>query len=440
MGAMTSEMKIEVDWLPPFQGTEEIGRTSASIQIHFGLENATRFEDAWSESIQQGARVPAYPLALWLASSWWRIRWEPAPSRIALAANAHAADSNWRMSHELPAAGYGFLWPQLTFCSDGEGILVNCRRSSSLSSEPVRYLSEFESFVPAEVFERETDAFLDLVLRRLDKLGRTDLHALWEEIQEERGSQTQSALRRREAQLGFDPDEAPGELMTSLFRLAATAGEAAIDEIASACAGSDPAQELSKVESLAGQEGIRGRIDLPRQSGGIDPLAPPWQRGRQLSASVRKSLGIGLAPLNDKDLAALLQIRSEDLRQSAGSAAISPVGLAVKNGSHESFNLHFRKRNPAARRFEAARFLADYLCSRDAWLPVTDTGTARQKVQRAFAAEFLCPIDGLKEYLGDDFVPEALEDAAEHFGISEMAIESHLANNGLISRGFAHSR
>lgn len=440
MGAMTPEMKIEVAWLPPFQGTEEIGRTSASIQIHFGAETATRFEDAWSESIQQGARVSAYPLALWLASSWWRIRWEPAPIRIRLVTSPQVADSNWRLSHELPAAGYGFIWPQLTFCSDGEGILVSCHRSSVLSSEPVRYLSEFESFVSAPAFERETDAFIELVLRRLDKIGKTDLHSLWEEVSQERRDPIQSAHRRREARLGYDPDDAPQQLLSDLFRLATTAGEGAIDEIAPACAGGNPEEQLRRVERQASQEGIRGRIDLTPQSWGLSSATPPWQRARLLATSVRKSLGVDLAPLTDTDLASILQIRPDDLRQNSSAAAASPIGLAVRHGSSGRVDLHFRKRNIPARRFEAARFLADYLCTGDSWLPVADTGTSRQKVQRAFAAEFLCPIDALKSYLGDNFLPEAIEEAAVQFGVSERAIESHLANNGLIPRSLVHSQ
>src|ERR1019366_5492696 len=181
-------------------------RTSATIQIRFGSENATRFEDAWSQSVQHGARVSAYPLALWLASSWWRIRWEPLPSRIRLVQNEIPVDADWRMSHELPAAGYGFIWPQVSFASDGQGILVSCRRSPALSDEPVRYLSEFEVFVPVRDFEKETDKFLDLVLRRLDSLGETELHILWREVLGERADPTQSAARRIEARLGYEPD------------------------------------------------------------------------------------------------------------------------------------------------------------------------------------------------------------------------------------------
>src|ERR1035437_10101962 len=123
--SMSSAMSIELEWLPPFEGMEEVRRTSATMQIRFGSENATRFEDAWSQSVQNGARVSAYPLALWLASSWWRIRWEPLPSRIRLAQGGIPADADWRMSHELSAAGYGFIWPQVAFASDGQVIGVS---------------------------------------------------------------------------------------------------------------------------------------------------------------------------------------------------------------------------------------------------------------------------------------------------------------------------
>jgi hypothetical protein len=133
-----------------------------------------------------------------------------------------------------------------------------------------------------------------------------------------------------------------------------------------------------------------------------------------------------------------LQISPDDLKPKP--AAHAPIGLAVRTGNGH-IKLHFHKRNRPARRFEAARFIADYLSSEinGRWLPVTDTATVRQKMQRAFAAEFLCPIGSLRSYLGDEFLPEALEDAAEHFGISEMAIKSHLANHHLIPRTLVDS-
>src|ERR1700733_5100776 len=230
-------MSIELKWLPPFHGPDEVGRTSASIQIRFGNENATRLEDVWSQSVQDVARVSAYPLAVWFASSWWRIRWEPLPSRIRLAQDEGPANANWRMSHELPAAGYGFIWPQLIFASDGEAIRVICRQSPILSKEPVHYLSEFEVSVPAREFESGIDSFIDLVLRRLDTLRETELHVLWREVLAERADAEQSAVRKLEARLGYDADEAPPHVLEQLLNLAREAGGDAADEIAPVCAG-----------------------------------------------------------------------------------------------------------------------------------------------------------------------------------------------------------
>ncbi len=435
---MTPGMSIELNWLPPFQGTPEIGRTSASVQIRFGAENATRFEDVWSQSVQEGVRVSAYPLAVWLASSWWRLRWEPPPARIHLTQDEVPADINWRMSHELPAAGYGFIWPQLEFASDGESIRVICRRSSALSHEPVHYLSEFEVAVPAQEFEREIDNFMDLVLRRLDNLVETELHVLWRDVLAERADREQSTARKIEARLGYDADDASVELLEHFLNLSIEAGADTTDEIAPVCAGSDPVGVLENVITLASRPGIQGRISIPTHAGVPNGALPPWQRARQFATAVRRSLGLGVEPLNDKALSELLQISADDLN--AKPPAHAPMGLAVRMGDQD-LKLLFHKRNRPARRFEAARFIADYISAEgsDRWLPITDSGTARQKLQRAFAAEFLCPIDSLRSYLGDDFLPEAFEDAAEHFGISEMAIKSHLANHHLIPRTLVDS-
>ena len=432
-------MSIELKWLPPFQGTPEIGRTSATIQIRFGTESATRSWDVWSESVQDGTRVSAYPIAIWLASSWWRIRWEPLPSRIRLTQDQVAADTHWRMSHELPAAGYGFIWPQLGFASDGESIRVICRQSPALSQEPVHYLSEFDVAVPAPEFEQGIDSFMDLVLRRLDTLGETDLHLLWREVLAERADREQSAARKMEARLGYDADEAPPDLLQRLLTLATEVGADAIDEIAPVCAGSDPTGALQEVIGMASRPGIQGRISIPAHESVPNGSAPPWQRARQLATSVRSSLGLGGERLDDQTLSELLRISPEDLNEKPSVHA--SMGLAVRTGNDRDLKLLFHERNRPARRFEAARFIADYLSAEgsDQWLPITDAATARQKLQRAFAAEFLCPIDSLRSYLGDEFLPEAFEDAAEHFGISEMAIKSHLANHHLIPRTLVES-
>jgi hypothetical protein len=434
---MNSAMKMDVKWTSPFHGSEEIRHTSAQIWIRFGDSNATRLDDDWSKSVHEYALLSAYPMALWLAASWWRLRWEPLPTRMKLGVSGEMADPRWRMSHELPAAGYGFVWPPLTFASDGETIRVECRPSAILTKSPVRYLSDFHISVSSQEFEREVDGFLDLVLRRLDPMGETDLHALWREVREERADSAQAALRRLEARLGFDPDEAPGELLDEMLAFGTQVGNEAADEIAPVCAGSDPAKVFEEVQAFAALPGIVGRIALPIRDSVLNRTDPPWQRGKTLAHAVREACGLGGEKLTDEKLGELIQVPKRTMAEWDDVPLRAPMGLAIRGD--EDLKLLFRKRNRVGRRFEAARFIADQLCSAavDKWLPLTDAGTSRQKLQRAFAAEFLCPIESLRSYLGDEFRDEAFEDAAEHFGISEKAVTSHLVNNRLIPRTLA---
>jgi hypothetical protein len=429
---MISKISIETNWLPPFQGTEEVRKTSAELRISFGDKVATRFEDDWSQSVQERTRVAAYPLAMWLASSWWRLRWEPAPAKFRLQHDQSVVETHWRMSHELPAAGQGFIWPCLSFESDGETIVVLCRQSNPLTSEPVRYLSEFATVVLAREFELAVDDFVNLVCSRLDP-SRTELHSLWQDVLSERANPEEAESRKIEARLGYDPDEASPSLIERFVKLAADAGANSASEIAPVCAGPNPAKSLQDILDLASETGIQGKIivpPLPKESS----ANPPWQRASALAELARKALGLNGKPVDDKSLCDLLEIPATtfDLKP----ATKADIGLAVRTNGEQGFNFLFHKRNRLARRFEAARFICDYASSLggDRWLPVTDARTARQKMQRAFAVEFLCPIDALREFLDDELNPEAFEEASEYFGISEMAIRSHLANNHLIPR------
>jgi hypothetical protein len=300
-----------------------------------------------------------------------------------------------------------------------------------LTSEPVRYLSEFWAAVPASEFEQAVDAFINLVLGRLNE-KETELAALWREVLRERADAEQMKARKIEARLGFDPDEAPASLVRDFLELAGHAGQDAADEIAPICTGDSPAQSLQQIITLASAPGIPGRIELPLRSESSDQSLPPWLRAKSLARSARKALGLNGMPLSDESLCQLLQISTEDLRSQPTNRA--NLGLAVRTDDEMGFKFNFHRKHLFSRRFEAARFIGDCVSASDKWLPLTDARTARQKMQRAFAAEFLCPIDALRKFLNDEFTPEAFEDASDYFRISEMAITSHLANNHLIPR------
>ena len=342
------------------------------------------------------------------------------------------------MAHEMPGAGHGYLWPLLTFASDGEVVDAICRPSNPLSPEPVRYVTDFREAIQARSFERALDEFVALVLARLDAVGlsATDLHLLWDEVLAERADPSVTLSRTLEAKLGFEPDDAPDTLLSRLVTLSEHAGTAAAEEIAPACAGSNPAQTLDSIEALARSSGTEAHFALPASLLSLPPngSVTPWQKGKYLASEIRRAYDLGSRPITDQELAEILQIPAEALQKSPAVGARRPLGLGIRNGKNGDLKLLFRKRTRPALRFEATRFLGDQISTpvQERWLPVTDTGTARQKTQRAFAVEFLCPIAALEEYLHYDFSPEAVEEAGEYFGISELAVKSHLANHGRI--------
>ena len=88
------------------------------------------------------------------------------------------------------------------------------------------------------------------------------------------------------------------------------------------------------------------------------------------------------------------------------------------------------------RRFELARLLGDRLAGNaDGRLfPATLAYTYRQKLQRAFAAELLCPFEALEDMLRGDYSAESIEDAAEYFIVSERAVRTLLVNHGRLDR------
>jgi len=425
---MTSRFSIDVSWLPGCVGPPEVRDTAAILTITIGDAVATRVEDTWAKTVQPATRVSVYPLALWIASSWWRLRWESRPFRT-------APDLSWRMAHEMPASGRGFLWPALAFDSDGEEVTAISRPSSPLSDEPFRYLADFQENIEASVFERTVDAFLKLVLARLEAVGikETHLQSIWEDLEEERKDSALSRRRKIEAQLGFEPDDAPNDLLDRLDQLSFRAGAAAVEELAPVCAGVQPEHVLAQIEQFAELPGREGHIALPSFSAAYrSEAAVPWERGRELAKLVRKACGLGSGPIVDRDLAGFLKIPEEELQRTTSTGIRPPVGLAIRNGDDGRVKLLFRKRNGPALRFEAARFLAEMISApeTDHWLPTTDSTTARQKVQRAFAAEFLAPIEALRDFLKGDFSTEAIEVGSEYFGVSELAVKSHLANHG----------
>eukprot|EP01137_Pigoraptor_chileana_P034837 Opistho-2@27966 len=133
---MMANLRISAEWDAASSGDPEIAATAARLSILVDSVSLTRNEDIWARTVRDNVFLSAYPLAMWFASSWWRLNYEPLPTQ--------QPGHDWRMSHELGAANHGFVWPRIIFIPDGES--VHMWAGPSLTAEQsVQYLQGLDT-------------------------------------------------------------------------------------------------------------------------------------------------------------------------------------------------------------------------------------------------------------------------------------------------------
>lgn len=431
-----AELRINAKWMAAASGEPEVTATAALVDIYVDNISLTRNQDIWAETVRDNVFVSAYPLAMWFASSWWRLNHEPLPTQ--------QPGHDWRMAHELGAANHGFVWPRVIFVPDGEAIHV-WAGASMTPDQSVQYLQALK--VPRMIaltgFQQSVERFIHSVLARLDAKGLagSNLAHLWALVQEDLAAPEAVRRRKLEAELGFDPEECPEQALNAALQWESQIGDAALSELAPAIAASGATPDLALIGQLASADGIVGNPAISPDS--IDHLdhGAPWERAIHDARALRHKMGNVSGQVTDHSLHELLGMSSEAAANWSASVGRSPVAVAIPMDDHQ---LKFvpRRHSPAGKRFELARFLGEYIrpSTHEArWLASTDLSTFRQKYQRAFAAEFLCPIDSLTSFLGGDFSSYAIEEASAEFDVSEQTITSLLLNNGYIHHPWAES-
>ena len=425
---------IDFKWLDKESGSPVARAAFAEIEIAASGVYATDLLDLTSRTTRNVIRVSAYTLALWFAHNWWRLRWEPERSSI-----------SWKMSHSIGAAGEGYLWPSVSFISDGKVIQVQSRATSANSPQPIRFLNSFDNNVSAVAFERAVDIFMEAVIGRLKELSITDevLSSLWNEVLEERMDADLSLWRRLEAVLGIDPDEAPdAALLPNLVAATKEYGTAAMEELAAE-------SQLSVMEDLAilwnGARRNANTLTIPA----CDRLSEEvkkelsatlfsWQAAISAARTAREVWSLGKGPLKNIDIADLFQTTDRILKAQDDDSP-APINAGYRLEKADVMSASLNSRFEESRRFALFRLVADHLMApqSDRLLPAGQKSkTQRQKFQRAFAQELLCPYDDLISDIGSaDPTDEEIEEAAHYFMVSPIMIQTILVNRGDVDRG-----
>jgi hypothetical protein len=416
--------------------------TEADIGLFVGDLCLTELEDRRAKTVRPTFRASAYRLAFWLAENWWRLHWEP-----------EAAHLDWQLSHNLAAVGAGYLWPALTIVSDGQEVTLKMHSSAVTATEDIRYLHRQDWRIPLESFTTGVDHFIGAVIERLLACGHpgSALETLWNEIRAERQDAETARWRKLEALAGLDPGTDSGAFLDSLLVQQPVIGPSGLEELIAACQATtqDTLNKLADAReqgamnlALPDSETLRSRIQAQWQQASAQTaqaglaIQAPWQRAYQAADTLRASWMLEPGPINNATLAEALGADEQQLF-APSTAMPSTISAGFRGDRSGQFTVALAARAPTGRRFALARLLGDNLATADTehLLLATPSKTARQKFQRAFAQQLLCPVADLKQFFGaDNPDDERIEDAATEFDVSPLLVKTTLVNHGLLDR------
>ncbi len=434
---MSSSFAIQYKWLRKGRTKEPERASQADISILVNDVNLTHNTDLLHVISHDFARLSALHLSMWFADNWWRLLWEP---------DSGSRTPEWQMRHNIGAAGGGYVWPNLSFISDWNTISVHGTPTVPRAAEPIYYTRDYHYFVSASSFEQGIDDFVNATIDKLAVANPsyTDIGSLWNEVVEERNDHEVSQWRKLEACLGYDPDEAPEGLLEGLRREYSRYGTNAIHELA-AGSGNQTVNHLrdvvedvethgSTVQSPQYQEIRKGFAERS-----LDPNALPWQRAVQAAKTARQVWGLGDGPIQSNTLGDIFGI-SLDEPSGGGHYDMhrAPFSVGIRSDkSEEGFRVSLHQRHLYGRRFTLTRLVGDYIAAQqdEPLMPATHVTTSRQKFQRAFAQEFLCPWDELAYFFsGKSLDSENFDEAAEYFQVSSWVVTRTLVNHGWLDR------
>ena len=431
---MKEALDIAVSWERLDEGAVEECACFGLLTIRQGNRLLTEGIDGFIDSTRRGPLVSGYHLAEWLAWNWWRLTGEPMPKRMS---------HDWSFAHSLATIGAGYLWPNISIFSDREHTVLIAKPTHPDGFAPFRFTADQAIILPTRQFVAVVDRFMEQIQGQLraKAIPLTNFDRIFDELQAERTDSKMAAGRKLEALLGCDPDEASVEEIERLFADAEGFGWDAIQELA---ADHQPGRSIPRMSDLTA---LAATIGTDTRPGDIPLLpttelpprdqVPAWRHGYETARVLRVACGLQSGPLPDQRLADLSGVSVQVLAASPSAGHVFAFSLDDESG--KAGHIVLRSKWATGRRFELARLLGDRLTTgylNERLLPATRAYTYRQKFQRAFAAELLCPFEALKEQMDGDYSADAREDVAHYFGVSERTVTTLLVNYKCIDRSY----
>lgn len=410
-------MKSSVDWHDDgVNAAHEERATVADLTLHLGALNVTKHlnDDALADHVT----VALYGLAHGIAHDWWTI-FGSRDSEVSLLKYRN-----------------GYLLPDLRFKFDGAAFEISAHQKI-YEGPDVRFFGGTSEVLSRRDGEALLTDLVETILARLDKQGVKDTSAAlrWRRVQLSRHSQ-EAEFCEAAGGMGMDPyqiDEQPAMFIEAAERLF---GREPLVEFVSGAGNVDRTALIRWVERMARFQGfkyrladVKGVADSVAGQTAPRPNEPAWAAGYRGARAAR-----GAMDLKQSDRFGSFSTFAKSF--GAGKAyglAPSIDGIRALRRDHAN-GVHVHVRNhgdspeaQASHLFTIARGVGDAVCFPDTELsPINGLHQAsRQAVGRAFAAEFLAPIDEIRSMLKDR---KDVVTIADEFAVSSRVIERQVEN------------
>lgn len=422
---MTKDFRIEIGWEDP-QGArgEELRATWSRLSIFIDGKSVTEILDLRSDTVRDSLYLPAYPLAEWLAFHWWPLLHESGTGDP-------SSNGGFKKRHNLKFAAEGFALPDLAFVADGASVHAKWTPHIPKFSR-AKFLSEGFAVIDQTAFTAEISRFIEMVVARLKAMGIEECSLIdeWEAIQSV--EKDEADFCRAAGALGLDPFAIDDGTKESICAAEASLPDSAVEEFFQVADVSHLARQVTWLLCVIHNlESIHQTMALPLPRFTKYLHGEPWWQGYELARQTRQVLGLTdwWKPLDsglfEPSQAGSLEVVAPDpdLRADAVSIfhADGSAKIAVMGGSILS------------KRFIIARSICDYVLDGPS-IPLLQTraGTLKQRRNRAFAAEFLAPWEGIRSIFDRHEADDRdIEILGEHFVVSTKVIDHQLRNNGV---------
>ena len=427
------ELSFDIDWVDAdgINGPE-LSATWASLRIRTGDSIVTRVLDARAKTVREFVYVPLYPLAEWLATNWWFLTHE-------MENPAREGELDFHRRHALRTGREGYAYPDLEMVTFGARTRLIWKRDV-LRWTHIEFLDQGESWVDSDVFRDACADLIDQVIRRLAAFDITGtlLQDEWEAIQSVTPEESQFC--HAAAGLGWDPYDLDDARRCLILDLADRLGNLLCEAVAAFGENDlrpwfaivDDFEHARRFNSLS-LDSLRSFRDDALASVGWS--RDPWTAGYGCARRLRRHLDLDGEPLPtmervaaalDEDVAAVERVT----KKHAGLDWPALVDAVVTRNEAELPAFAFRRRSEESRRFHFCRALAEVLFSPGSDTFLTRAHSERQQRNRAFAAEFLAPSEGLRSRVSGTVADsDDIDELAMEFGVSSLVIEHQVRNH-----------